>query len=60
MRKHNRDLLDNIAKDNNYDDKTSLLMDYGFIPTVVMPKHKKIEIVPLAIKAISTKRNKED
>lgn len=39
--------LDLIAKNNGYNDKIELLRDYGFIPTVKMPAHKKIEIVSL-------------
>lgn len=40
-------VLDLIAKNNGYNDKIELLRDYGFIPTVKMPAHKKIEIVSL-------------
>lgn len=30
-------------------------MDYNFIPTVMMPKHKKDEIIPLILKNIKNK-----
>lgn len=42
--------INEFAKRNGYTDINSLLMDYGFIPTVLMPKHKKIEIIKLFIK----------
>lgn len=40
-------MLDKIAKDNNYCDKAEMLRDYNIIPTVLMPKHKKIEFILL-------------
>lgn len=43
-------MLDTIAKGNGYKDKVELLMDYNFIPTVMMPKHKKTEFVTLFLK----------
>lgn len=45
-------LFDTIAKNNGYSDKFDLLRDYGFIPTVLMPKHRKIEIVKLLYRFI--------
>ena len=45
-------VLDVIAKDNNYFDKAEMLRDYNFIPTVLTPKHKKCEIVGLLYKYI--------
>lgn len=45
-------VLDLIAKNNGYKDKNELLRDYSFIPTVIMPSHKKIEIIPLFWKHI--------
>ena len=32
-----------------------LLMDYGFVPTVLMPKHKKVEIVKAIAKSLINK-----
>lgn len=31
-------------------------MDYGFIPTVLTPKHKKVEIVKAIAKGITNKQ----
>ena len=39
--------FDMIAKKNGYADRFDLFRDYGFIPTVLNPKHRKIEIVKL-------------
>lgn len=47
MNKTARMVLDTIAKNNGYSDEFSLLRDYGFIPTVLTPKHRKIEIIKL-------------
>lgn len=40
-------MLKQIAKRNGYENEIELLWDYGVLPTVRMPKHKKIELVPL-------------
>lgn len=48
--------LDLIAKCNGYDGKFDLLRDYGFIPTVMVPKHKKIEIIALLWKHINNRK----
>ena len=40
-------VLDQIAKNNGYNDKFGLFRDYNFIPTVKIPTHKKIEIISL-------------
>ena len=40
-------VLDQIAKNNEYNDKIELFRDYNFIPTVKIPTHKKIEIISL-------------
>lgn len=40
-------VLDQIAKNNGYNDKIELFRDYNFIPTVKIPTHKKIEIISL-------------
>lgn len=50
MKERFHNILEKIAKNNGYDSVQSLLIDYSFIPTVLMPKHKKIEIVKLLIK----------
>lgn len=49
-------MLDMIAKNNGYNNKMELLRDYNFIPTVMMPKHKKIKIIPLFLKNIISKK----
>lgn len=50
MKERFRNMLEKIAKDNGYDSAQCLLRDYGFIPAVLMPKHKKFEIVKLFLK----------
>lgn len=50
MKERFRNILEKIAKDNEYYSVQSLLMDYSFIPTVLMPKHKKFEIIKLLLK----------
>lgn len=50
MKERFHNILEKISKDNGYDSVQSLLMDYSFIPTVLMPKHKKFEIVKLLLK----------
>lgn len=40
-------MFDTIAKKNGYYDRFDLLRDYGFMPTVLTPKHRKIEIMKL-------------
>ncbi len=50
-------MLEKIAKANGYSSVDRLLMDYGFIPTVLMPKHKKIEIVKAIMKSFINKWN---
>lgn len=48
-------MFDAIARDNGYENKVGLLMDYNFIPTVMTPKHKKIEIISLIVKHLKQK-----
>lgn len=48
-------VLEKIAKANGYSSVDQLLMDYGFIPTVLTPKHKKVEIVKAIVKGITNK-----
>ena len=50
MKEHFHNILEKIAADNGYDSAQCLLRDYSFIPTVLMPKHKKNEIVKLLLK----------
>ena len=45
-------VFDTVAKSNGYSDKFELFGDYGFIPTVLMPKHRKFEIVKLLYRHI--------
>lgn len=49
-------VLDIIAKNNGYKNKFEMLSDYRIIPTVMMPKHKKIEFVSLLWKHFTKKR----
>lgn len=55
MRKTLNMVLSSIAKVNDYRDKFDLLRDYGFMPTVLTPKHRKIEIVKLFYDYITKK-----
>lgn len=48
-------MLEKIAKANGYSSVDQLLMDYEFIPTVLTPKHKKVEIVKAIVKGITNK-----
>ena len=52
MKKTMYGLFVTIAKNNGYSEKFDLFRDYGFIPTVLTPKHRKIEIVKLLYKFI--------
>lgn len=52
MRKTIETVFDTVAKNNGYSDKFELFRDYGFIPTVLMPKHRKFEIVKLLYRHI--------
>ena len=56
MRKKMYVAFDTIAKNNGYSDRFELLMDYGFIPTVLTPKHRKIEIAKLFYSHLKKKR----
>lgn len=49
--------LDSIAKDNGYSSWFDLLRDYRFIPTVLMPKHRRIEILKLFLQYVKKKGN---
>ncbi|WP_301897433.1 hypothetical protein [uncultured Holdemanella sp.] len=48
-------MLEKIAKANGYSSVDQLLMDYGFIPTALTPKYKKVEIVKAIAKGITNK-----
>lgn len=48
-------VLEKIAKANGYASVDQLLMDYGFVPTVLTPKHKKVEIVKAIAKSLINK-----
>ena len=50
MRKAMSSVIKKKKKNNGYSDKFELLRDYGFMPTVLTPKHHKIEIVTLLYK----------
>ena len=45
-----KNTLRQIAKKNGYDSEYELLRDYGIVPTVRMPNHKKIELIPLLLR----------
>lgn len=47
MKKITYGIFDIIAKNNGYVDKFDLFRDYGFMPAVLTPKHRKIEIMKL-------------
>ena len=47
--------LEKTAKANGYGSVDQLLMDYGFIPTVLTPKQEKIEIVKAVAKSFVSK-----
>lgn len=55
MRKTLNTVISSVAKANGYRDKSELLRDYGFIPTVLTPKHRKIEIIKLLYDYITKK-----
>lgn len=57
MTKQKNKVLDKIAVDNGYKDKFELLRDYNIIPTVKMPKHKKMEFVSLLLKHLKKRKN---
>lgn len=44
------EVLDQIAKANGYGSTFELLRDYGLVPSVMTPKHRKIAFVPLFLK----------
>lgn len=48
-------VLEKIVKANGYGSVEQLLRDYGFIPTVLTPKYKKVEIVKAIAKGITNK-----
>ena len=52
MTKQKNKVLDKIAVGNGYKDKFELL-----IPTVKMPKHKKMEFVSLLLKHLKKRKN---
>lgn len=51
-----RKAISDLAMKNGYRDIYELLMDYRFIPSVLTPKHRKVEIVSLFL--TRKKRNK--
>lgn len=55
MKKTANAMFDTIAKNNGYSDKFGLLRDYGFIPTVLTPKHRKNEMIKLLFNHIRKK-----
>lgn len=42
-----KNVFSDLAIKNGYRDIYELLMNYGFLPTVLTPKHRKVEIVKL-------------
>lgn len=54
MKKYNRAIIDEIAKENGYKDKLELFYDYGITPSVaIIPQHKKWELPILFLKHIN-------
>ena len=54
-------VIDIVAKNNGYKDKLEMLSDYGFVPTVIMPKHRKSEFISLLLKcSFAKKENKNE
>lgn len=53
---HSCGMLDLIAKSNGYDNKLELFRDYGLSPSVVTPKHKKIEFIALLWKHLGNRK----
>lgn len=51
----NNKMLKKLAKVSGYASVDQLLMDYGFVPTVLTPKYKKIEIVKAIMKSFVNK-----
>lgn len=49
-------MFDRIAKDVGYCDRFELFMDYRLIPTVMVPKHKRIEFIPLIAKYLKNRK----
>lgn len=47
---------DQIAKDNGYNGKDELFLDYQVVPSVRMAKHRKIELIPLLLKYLKNKK----
>ncbi|WP_337930247.1 hypothetical protein [Holdemanella sp.] len=48
-------MLEKTTKVHGYSPVDTLLMDYGFIPTVLTTKHKKLEIVKAIAKGFTNK-----
>lgn len=51
-------ILDAIAKHNGYNNKDSLLYDYGLLPSVRTPKYKKRKFVSLLLKELKRRKKK--
>lgn len=60
MKKMMHRAISTIAKDNGYSDSFDLLRDYGFIPTVLTPKHRKSEIMKLLFQHIRNECQKKE
>lgn len=48
-------ILKRIADQKGYKDEIELLRDYGFVPSVLMAKYKKIEFIPMIWKHFKKK-----
>jgi len=48
-------VLEKTTKVHGYSSIDTLLMDYRFVPSVLMPNHKKIEIVKAIVKSFTNK-----
>ncbi|MEE0079010.1 hypothetical protein [Holdemanella sp.] len=48
-------MLEKTTKVYGYSSVDTLLMDYRFVPSVLTPRHKKIEIVKAIVKSFTNK-----
>lgn len=53
------EILEKEAKLKGYVDKDDLLMDYGIMPSVRVPNHKKWEVVFILLDGIRKKIKKD-
>ncbi len=51
MLKRLNDKLSRIAEEKGYLNKDQMLKDYNILPTVLVPKHNKFELLTLLLKS---------